>query len=241
METIPRDWHKTAGALEPIHIRAYLRTPVIADRFLPLDGLLLYQAHRALAGGGPEQTIPGGEQTNTVSRLPLGTVRHGRRDWYYKCSWAQWSHTVEGRDHWNKRFDSAIADMVDFQGKRGKVIIEQGKYRAYHMPVFYRSALWIDWYAVGCLASLQYLLQIVTHIGKKASQGWGRVKEWVVEPWPDDWSTWVDGRLMRGVPQKDALAFVQQSRKFAPFDILHYGIRPSYYRANNQMSLAVPK
>ncbi len=239
-DEIPRDWHKVAGAFEPLHVRAYLRTPVVADRFLPLDGLLLYQAHRALAGCGPQQTIPGGQPTNTVSRLPLATVRFGQRDWYYKCSWAQWSHDVEGSDYWNKRFDSQFADLIDFGNRRGKVIVEQGEYKAYHMPIFYHAACWVDWYCVGSRAALEFLLPIATHIGKKSSQGWGRVSHWVIESWPEDWSVWCDGRLMRGVPERDALELIQRAGRFEPFNIMHYGVRPPYYRKNNQMRLAVP-
>ena len=31
---------------EPLRIRAHLRTGVVSDRWLPLDGLLFYQANR---------------------------------------------------------------------------------------------------------------------------------------------------------------------------------------------------
>ena len=78
--------------------------------------------------------------------------------------------------------------LVDFQGKRGKVIIEQGRYKAYHMPVFYRVAEQVEWYCVGDKARIEALLSTVTHIGKKRAQGWGRVIRWEVEPWPKDWS-----------------------------------------------------
>lgn len=235
------DWYKAAGKFVPIHIRAYLRSPVIADEWLPLDGLLLYQAHRFQAGGGPEVTVPGGHETNSVARLPLDTVRFGRRDWFYKSSWAQWpDHTVEGQDYWNKRVDSQWLDLVDFGNRRGKVVTRQGRYKSYHMPIFYRSALWIDWYCVGCIDSLRLLLPIVTHIGKKGSQGWGRVRKWVIEPWPEDWSVWCDGQLMRGVFERDVMELIQQHGKYRPFEIAHYGVRPSYYKKNNQYKLAVP-
>lgn len=235
------DWHKPAGKFEPLRIRAHLRTPVVADEWMPLDGLILYQAHRYQAGGGPEATIPGGHNTNTVARLPIDTVRFGRRDWYYKCSWAQWpDHAVEGQDYWNKRFDSQFADLVDFGGRRGKVKIKSGQYKAYHMPIFYRATLWIDWYAVACRKSMELLLSTVTHIGKKGSQGWGRVAEWQIDSWPEDWSVWCDGRLMRGVFQRDAMEYVKEIRQYKPFQIAHYGVRPSYYKKNNQYKLAVP-
>jgi len=219
--------------LEPLHVRAYLRTPVIADHWLPLDGMLLYQAHRDKLG--PQAvTIPGDYTCQGVSTLPLGIVHPGRRNWYYRCSWAQWSHDVEGKDHWNKRFDAQFAHLVDFRGRRGKVVIEQGRYKAYHMPVFYRAALWAEWHCVGDRVEIEYLLSTATNLGKKGSQGWGRVRRWQIEPWPDDWSIWRDDELMRGVPFEDT------REAGRPFDIAHYGIRPSYWKQDNQMMLAMP-
>jgi CRISPR type IV-associated protein Csf3 len=219
--------------LEPLRIRAYLRAGVVSDKWLPLDGILLYQAHRDLLGP-QDVTIPGDYTCQGVSTLPLGIVHPGRCNWYYQCSWAQWSHDVEGSDHWNKRFDSKFASLVDFGKKRGKVIIEQGKYKAYHVPIFYRAALWTEWYCVGDRKEIEHLLSTVTHIGKKGSQGWGRVAVWKIESVQEDWSAWRDGKLMRGIPPDDL------KDKSQPFNLLFYGIRPSYWKKENQKPLAMP-
>ena len=221
--------------LESLRIRAWLRTNIVCDQFLPLDGILLYQAHRATLG--PQlATIPGEYSCNGVSTLPLAIEHPGRRHWYYRCSWAQWSHHIEGQDYWNKRFDSAYANLVNFGKRRGKVIIKQGQYKAYHMPLFYRVALWIEWYCVGDKKEIEKLLSTVTHLGKKASQGWGRVAQWQIEYWPADWSVWRgDGKLMRGIPLEDI------PERAAPVDLIVYGIRPSYWKHSNQMPLVRPK
>lgn len=217
--------------LEPLRVRATLRTGILCDRYLPLDGVLLYQAHRD-ALGRQDATIPGEYSAQGISTLPLAIEHPGRRNWYYRCSWAQWSHSVEGTDYWNKRFDSQFADLVDFGRRRGKVIIEQGQYKAYHMPVFYRAGLWVEWYCVGDRAEIERLLCTVMHLGKKASQGWGRVSQWHIQPWPQDWSIWRGAQLMRGVPMQDAGS--------GPHDLLLYGIRPSYWKRSNQMPLVMP-
>lgn len=220
--------------LEPLRVRAWLRCGVVSDRHLPLDGILLYQAHRDQMGP-QDATIPGDYSGNMqIATLPLGITHPGRRHWYYQASWAQWSHEVEGQDHWNKRFDSGFADLVDFGSKRGKVIIEQGQYKAYHMPVFYRVSLWVEWYCVGDKAEIEHLLSTVTHIGKKPAQGWGRVVRWEIESISDDWHLWRNGRLMRGVPAEDV------ARMDQPFNIGVYGIRPSYWKQSNQMALVMP-
>lgn len=222
--------------LEPLQVRAWLRSGVVSDRFLPLDGILLYQAHRWQCGP-QDATIPGAYSGNMkIATLPLGITHPGRRNWYYQCSWAQWSHEAEGKDYWNKRFDSKFADLVDFGKRRGKVIIEQGDYKAYHMPVFYRVAEWVEWYCVGDMVEIKAHLSTVTNIGKKSVQGWGRVAKWEITPIAEDWSVWRDDRLMRGIPIDDAL----KAGRVFDFKRGNYGIRPSYWKASNQKELVLP-
>ena len=216
------------GSHKPLRVRAILRAPVVADEYLPLDGILFYQVMRD--EHGPQIiTVPGSCLPCHEETLPLAVANSGTQNWYYCCSWAQWSHDVEGRDYWNKRFDSRLSDLVDFGGRRGKVLIEQGRYKAYHMPVFYRAALWIDWWCVGDRERIEYLLLCCTHVGKKAAQGWGRVIRWEIESAPEDWSVWRDGKLMRGIPDDSGGAHIQ-----------HYGVRPSYWLSANQMMLVMP-
>jgi len=217
--------------LEPLRIVAHFRTNPVCDQWLPLDGILLYQANREALG--PElAALPGGQDVQGASTLPLAIVHPGRHNWYYACSWAQpqpWWVAEEIR-HWNKRFDTQYSDMVDFEGRRGKVIIEQGRYKAYHMPMFARATLQVEWYCVGDKVEIERLLSLVTHLGKKRSQGFGRVWRWDVEPWSEDWSIWRDGHLTRGVPDEDAGKALNR---------IYYGIRPPYYRKENQEWLAI--
>src|SRR3990172_8470722 len=169
-------------SFEPLRITAHLRTGVVADRWLPLDAVLLYQASRERFGV-QQATTPGGDPGGEDVTMPLLKIHNGEWYWYYACSWAQPqpSHgtpggwwIAEGKDHWNKRFDSRFMDLVDFGSRRGKIIVEQGRYKAYHMPVFYYAALRIEWYAVGDRAEIERLLCCGTHLGKKRSQGYGR-------------------------------------------------------------------
>lgn len=219
---------------EPLRVTARLRTPVVADPWLPLDGILLYQACREQL---PEQamTTPGEIDAAAAEvQLPLAVVHAGRADWYYACSWAQpqpwWA--AEGQDNWNKRLDVSLASLVDFGGRRGRILTGEGTYRAYHMPIFYRVARWIEWYCVGDRAEIATLLAAMTHIGKKIAQGWGRVIEWRIEPMTEDWSVRRDGRLTRGVPMADAGNNI--------LNALLYGLRPPYYHRENQMLIVMP-
>jgi CRISPR type IV-associated protein Csf3 len=230
-------------AYEPLKITARFQSNVLCDQagWLPLDGPLWYQAHRH-ALGVEQATLPGGSPgSNRKINMPLKIIHAGTEDWYFACSWAQprpwWAE--EGQSYWAKRFDTKYSGMVDFGKRRGKIIVEQGFFKAYRMPLFYKTAKRACWYCIGDKAGIEELLSTLTHIGKKTSQGWGRVV-WTVESWHSDWSVWRDGQLMRGVPQEDALELIKQHGRFAPFDIVNYGLRPSYYRSENQRMLAVP-
>lgn len=209
---------------EPLKVTATLRCGVVANRHLPLDGILLYAAMRERHG--PQLlTTPGAVPDLEMEPLPLARLNEGP-EWYYAASFAAWPETMaEGRDYWNKRFDQARSDLVDFAGRRGRVLVEQARYKSYHMPVFYRHALEVSWYVVGDGAELERLLAPMMHIGKKASQGWGRVIGWEIVPCSHDWSVRRAGRLMRSIPARDGIL---------------YGIRPPYWLPANQVPCRLP-
>lgn len=226
------DTSSTASrSFEPLQVTAVLRTAVISDQWLPLDGILLYQQTRDDLGP-QSMTTPGVSslEQSRDGKLPIEIVHS--KEWYYRCSWAEWSPSVEAKDYWNKHFDNDLSDFVIFKG-RGTVNNLAGAYKAYHQPVFYRSALWVRWYCVGDKAEIARLLSTCTNIGKKTAQGWGRVMRWEVESISDDWSIWKDGKLMRGIP-----AFEKPADYTG--NVALYGVRPSYWDKRNQIMVVLP-
>jgi CRISPR type IV-associated protein Csf3 len=215
-----------------LRITAHLTCGVISDRFLPLDGILYYQVARDMYG--PQIVTGSGRNPwrnpghGRLLGLPIVRINPDREDWYYAASFAVWpEHSCEGQDHWNKRLDVSLVDLIDMQGRRGNIPIATGRYRSYHMPVFYRHASYVQWYLCGKRAKLERLLSTAKHIGKKGSQGWGAVREWVVEPWPEDWSVYgPGGKLMRAIPRPGGTL---------------YGVRPSYWDSRNQCECALPE
>lgn len=209
---------------EPLKITARPRVGIECDAFLPIDAILHYAAMRRRYG--PQMlTTPGRAPDVAAVELPLD--RRGEGDgWYYAASFAVWGPHADYESFWVKQFDRKPSDLIDFDGRRGNVIIEKGRYKSYHMPTFLRHALWVSWYVVGDRAEIASLLAPMTHVGKKTAQGNGRLNGWAVEPWPEDWSeSGPDGRLMRAVPD--------------PAGVL-YGVRPSYWLAENQMPCRLP-
>ena len=78
----------------------------------------------------------------------------------------------------------------------------------------------LSWYVVGDADRIRQLLARVTHIGKKRSQGHGRVREWIVEPSSEDLSD------RRPIPSKDGVEVC--------------GLRPPYWWHGNWTTVKWP-
>lgn len=198
--------------MKPMKITAYMWTGKIAttDLYLPLDAMLEYvwiqQNHPELLEVS-QSSIPPDELV--VSDLPLEKRGEGY-DWYWACSFACGEPKREEILHWHKRFDFDLATKhVDFGNRRGKVDVKSGYYKNYRMPIVTYLVPKLEWYAVGELKEVALLVDEITHIGKKRSQGFGRVASWAVEEWTEDLSH------LRAIPD--------------PEGDMEMGIRPPYW------------
>jgi CRISPR type IV-associated protein Csf3 len=217
----------------PLQITAWLQTPVIADAFLPLDGVLLFMAMRERYG--PQDVSQSGRGVfDERTQLSHVFVEHhaGTPHWFPACSFAQWQGTVtEDTGYWHKRLDLQYGDVLT--PPRSRVVTQNGRYRSYRMPVFTRHALAVVWYALADRARLEHLLRFVVQLGKKGTQGYGMVKAWQVAPCAADWSVvGPQGQLMRAVPAV--------LRPDAQGPVLPVGFRPSYWEQKNQALCVVP-
>lgn len=217
---------------QPLRVRAYLRAPIVCDEAMPLDGVLLYQAMRR-AYGPADASLPGALLDTPLVPLPLAVAGEGTPNWYYHCSWAQWPPDVAyGKTYWEKRVSTMRAAEIAELPRSGKVEVAKGRYRLYHMPLFYKSALYLEWYVNGDKDAIADLLTDVWGIGKKQSQGFGRVMRWEIEPQAEDWSVTRDGKLMRAVPIS--------GKWFDPARARHIGYRPPYWLPENQTLCNLP-
>jgi hypothetical protein len=217
----------------PLRITATLQTPVIADAFLPLDGVVLYMS--MCERYGPQDVSQSGrgvhDETAQVASV-FFCHEAGTPQWFPACSFAQWEGTVtEDTGYWHKRLDLQHAGLL--MPQRGRVVTQNGRYRSYRMPVFARHALRVVWYAVAQRARLEHLLRFVTHLGKKSSQGYGSIRTWSVVPCEADWSVLgPSGQRMRAVPQ----TVLPED----PGEAVLAGFRPAYWDARNQAPCLLP-
>lgn len=190
------------------------------DGYLPLDSILAYvwmkENHPELmetdAGKNGEVIIPD---------LPMIEKRGQGNDWYYACSFACFTPLKETKRYWHKRFDEQLGETyIDFKGKRGTVNVKSAQYKNYRIPLNIILIPEITWYIRGDKAEIERMLQQITHIGKKASQGLGAVREWKIET--------IDKNLswLRPIPDKNGDDF--------------QAIRPPYWYFENYRRVVWP-
>lgn len=241
----------------PLKITAHLAGSIALARpeDIALDGLLAYEVLRRHFGADfyhlpdPKEKLyfaalpleMRGRPSPKIVQLPTGALwmEPGKQNideslWYWACSSAQIE--VKGHDtqYWNKRFDTApaLSDHIDFGGRVEKVIIEQGRFKAYHMPLTTMIAEKIEWYAYGDREVIADILCPLMAIGKKRVQGQGHVLRWEVEEVQEDYSEWKDGQLMRPIPGP------LLPKDVTPLDIQYIAYRAPQWHVCNQAMCA---
>jgi CRISPR type IV-associated protein Csf3 len=213
-------------------VRAYLQTPVISDKYLPLDGILFNQMIRDNFG----QKVFTKSRSNSAKiysgkYLPLLKRNdQSKNEWYYACSFAVWSpDTTRGISEYAKRFDTNLAvSCIDFGKKRGRVDTARGDNKNYFIKEYTFNSPYVEWYCRGIKSELEMLLKFCTHIGKKSAQGFGSVLNWTVEETERDWyKNDNSGKVMRAIPSNKGIAI--------------YGIRPSYWHQDHQFKVILPE
>lgn len=240
--------------MQPLKITAYIAGSIALARpeDLALDGILAHQVLRRHFGAD-FYSLPDAKETLHFAHLPLvmrgkpsegmesaetgyvlwdAATRHKDESlWYWACSSAQIEIKARDTQYWNKRFDTqaALSDHIDFGGRVEKIIIEQGQFKAYHMPLSTLITDKVTWYACGDVEQVAVLLQCVFALGKKRSQGNGSVLRITVEKIPEDYSEWRDNQLMRPIP--GPLVDPEQVKWF---DMQHIAFRAPQWHPLNQ-------
>ena len=217
--------------MEPLKITAVLAAGQLAtyDKKLTLDGLLSWVWFREhhpelLAYGAKDADWPDAELP-LERRIP----KHDPDAWYWAVSLGQMQIIREYVYRWHRRFAAEHDRYIDMSTKKsGRIDTKAGYMKSYRHPVPVIVTPDITWYAVGDGKELQRMLNQVSYIGKNRSQGFGWVKEWIIESWHADWSERDDqGRLMRDLP--------------VPADLAegYEGIRPPYWHIKNRFPAEV--
>lgn len=218
--------------MRSLKVTAILQTGQIAsvDGYLPLDSILAAEWMRRNRPDLCGSMIMG---EIIYANLPLKKIDHPK-GWYWACSFAQYEKQGEYIAYWHKRFDEVLAEQhADFAGRRGKIAVNAGRYKNYRMPIVIILADKLEWYCVGEPDEIRVLLTGITAIGKKRSQGYGLIDEWLVEDWPEDWSeVGPGGKLMR--------ALHEMPKTTEKANVMMSGMKPPYWAQSNKSIVFMP-
>lgn len=152
-------------------------TPVIESEpgIVHLDSLLSYAALTT----HPVETLHQPDGTPSILPLPLGLAWIGPQSQPLWCCTPLRviGPTAESREYWHKRHPADRADWAE----KPSVNTRAGRWKEYRTPVRGQLPPRYAAAAIGHREQVQHLLDACcTHIGKKASMGFGRVGRWTV-------------------------------------------------------------
>jgi CRISPR type IV-associated protein Csf3 len=233
--------------MQPLHIVARLAEPVVYfGDGMTFDGILAAAMMRDLPYEVTSKwpTATRDEPWLVDLHLPLGRWRcfyehecePRLRDaeglvWGWRASsvFARWD--VVGRAEVRK---PAPMDAHSRWGTGYEVNASAGRFKAHDIKLPSRFAKELHWFAFGRQTPIQRLLtRHVSAVGRKVGHGHGRVLEWRVEPWHEDWSVQVGERLSRPMPH----GFCRPSAGDA---VARRGIRAPYWHPSRQVVCVVP-
>lgn len=217
--------------MRPLRVTAFMSDGRVAssDGRFPLDSVLAYAW---MAEHHPDRVwfnYAASDQSIDPDLSDALERRGEGEDWCWACSLGQYRRVQEFIEFIHKRTDQAAAERyIDFGKRRGKIDTSAGPYKNWRLPVIVQLIPSVEWYCVGDADEVRRLLRHITHIGGHRGKGYGLVREWTVEPWPEDWSVYgPEGQLMRAVPD--------------PAGTEMCGIRPPYWSMRNQRMCRVPE
>lgn len=158
----------------PLMVRGELLTgciPAESGGALHLDGIL---SQAVLTAHPCPAQYPKGA---AIIPLPLDLL------WVNGKGWPLWAsgdlkpiENHEGREYWHKRYPAHRAPL----GSKLNANTSAGRWREYRMPVKTVHSTLLTAVCIGNQSEIERLLAYVTHVGKKGSIGYGRIK-WTVE------------------------------------------------------------
>ena len=204
-------------------------------RINSMDGLIYFDSilyHAWFCKYAPE--VIRGEAKYEGPKQHFGLPLTMYKDMRYAASLGFYKQYEQHIEYWNKRPDFTNGKNSRYLNAKGKVDVGAGKLKAYHFPNVIRTVSDIEFYCCGTPEKIVDLLSYIPAVGKKPAAGWGKVKEWIVEPIEEDYSTFGPYGLMRPMPVDEII--VDQ-----PYMIMQCAIHPPSWKACNQTLCYVPK
>jgi CRISPR type IV-associated protein Csf3 len=165
--------------------------------------------------------------------LPLKRTEYNGL-WWYNCSIPLYKTINESKKFYHRRFDDQYERYID--GKIKKVNISSGTFKNFRMKIIKILTKYIDWYVIGDKRGIEYLLSECNFVGKKYSQGMGKVISWEVKEIDDNNNKYAEE--LRPLPLK----YANDNQKLINKDhtCLMWGIHPPFRLKDNQTTCIMP-
>ena len=152
---------------------------------ISLDGILASQLWHELKPSLdlPEPALDDDNPPDLDLPLARCIPSSGPWHWAATCAWPDPIPDSFDVHYWTGRVDHRHLEHLT--ATLPKVVSDrQGRYRARRMPLITTPCLTLTWHAVGDAARIRALLADVHALGKKRSQGEGRVLSWTITDAP---------------------------------------------------------
>lgn len=115
--------------------------------------------------------------------LPLARCFRNGRWWHWAatCGWPNNAPDEPEIHWWHSELDHRHAEQVAAELPQ-RISAQKGRWKTWHMPLPVTICSSLSWHAWGDADLIGDLLADVVSIGKKRSQGEGRVTSWSIEP-----------------------------------------------------------
>ena len=184
---------------QPLKITAHLATPPVFYEGLPLDSLLSYSVVQNETGGIglPESTQP------YEINLPLATLWHcpetGLPLWDATQFFPVGENTAQPA-LWHKRGYKPHLLKKKRNGTPHNARFREGRHKEYRMPLPLQSCLQWEAYCRGNKKAITENIKCIHSIGKKRTQGFGRIASWEINDTRDDYPYWHNGKMIKSFP-----------------------------------------
>lgn len=210
----------------PLRITLDMAAPIVSTgHMIHLDAMLAWIRTKHAPQTGPK---PVAWEPDECVSLPLAVMRDGD-DWWYRASAVRLEDGATSRAAWSKKWDKDHEDLLDL-GRASQLTLKLGRNKEARVPIELIYVPRLVFYAVGEYRRVKKLINRVTHVGAKASQGYGLIASMTIDKLdmdPDfdlDWKT-IDDRPARNLP----IGFAER-RGLVIDRVVTAPLRPPYWR-----------
>lgn len=181
--------------MKPLRVTALLDGALGARTPVALDALLAWAVAQR---DGVEPAATADEVVDL--EIPVARSACGR---VYLASFAQYAPEASEKRFVQRRFPIEEAQAIGAASIK-RIQINAGPSKSYRIPHELQRVERdeVTWWCLGDAGEIRELLEIVTHLGRRRAVGWGRIREWRVEPcepW-DGFPVVRDGVALRTLP-----------------------------------------